>query len=462
MLVFHGIDGTTSKMISKTKLPGNNLRRHFSNRRNVVLAILYLLLFAGSVFRVLYIVEYNPMDQIWSDPKRHWIQGTQVTLDDPMTLTDPILYQVYIAVFAKLSLQIKPLTAFYTIVLALIMPWTWYRFFRELQPSKATAVTGWVALTWLPSWLGIYGYFMQETLMLPMLGLALWMTWRAKRKQTTNAFLIMVLAWTLAGLTRGICIPMAAVATIWIWAAQDNKLKNVVYGLVLLTFILGPLTYRGYEKMGMFAPHGLGYLNMIYAQSGKREVKVRYVRDEAWWEYGFASPSMGIKPLAPISDWSSQRSGLSWNEIRIDHANEDWRRALDNQEMTLDKYLWITKENLIFLFFGESWPDTNRERAIAEVNYQMRWVWAPLIIITFMLLGVFWRSQKQHLLLPSIIVTWLLIQGFIPLVPNEGRYRKPLEGLLIAQLVLMAGTNRQGAQQRFKHDSTVWANQQTL
>ena len=37
--------------------------------------------------------------------------------------------------------------------------------------------------------------------------------------------------------------------------------------------------------------------------------------------------------------------------------------------------------------------------------------------------------------LPAMLVTWFLVQGLFPLSVNEGRYRKPFEGLLIAQLL---------------------------
>ena len=42
-------------------------------------------------------------------------------------------------------------------------------------------------------------------------------------------------------------------------------------------------------------------------------------------------------------------------------------------------------------------------------------------------------------MLPSLILAWFVVQGLIPIVPAEGRYRKPLEGLLVAQFVLIFG-----------------------
>ena len=89
--------------------------------------ILILFLIAGSLYRIMYIIDYNPMIHIWSDPQRHWEQGVDVLRDDPMTLIDPVMYQLYISVFAKLTYRDYALTAYYTILLALLAPWAWYR-----------------------------------------------------------------------------------------------------------------------------------------------------------------------------------------------------------------------------------------------------------------------------------------------------------------------------------------------
>ncbi len=47
-------------------------------------------------------------------------------------------------------------------------------------------------------------YFMQETLFLPLLGVALFLTWRCKRKQTIVTFITMIVIWITVGLTHGI------------------------------------------------------------------------------------------------------------------------------------------------------------------------------------------------------------------------------------------------------------------
>jgi hypothetical protein len=426
--------------VKKRGINVNLFRTIVANRRAVLLWAMYVLIMIGALHRVFYLTEHNPLNHIWSDPERHWVQGIDTERDDPLTMTDPVMYQLYIAALSKLTFKDPALVAFYTILLSLLTPWAWYKFFRELQPSREVAIGGSLVLVWLPSWLSIYTYFMQETLMLSLLGIALWMTWRCKRKQTLNSFLIMVFVWALAGLTRGICIPMAAVATTWLWIIQAHKPGKAIYSIVILSLILGPLSYRSMQRMGIWAPHGVGQMNVIYAKSGKQEIKMTYRRQGAIWYFGFGSPSTGIAPFEPFSDWRTQRSGKVFATVDIDKGYEDWKRNLEYNRLTFSKYLWITKENLIFLFFGESWPDSDRSYVLGNLNYQMRWIWAPLTIVLIVATALIWRSQKRYLLLPSIIVAWLIVQGFLPLAVNEGRYRKPLEGLLIAQAVLLIGT----------------------
>jgi hypothetical protein len=41
-----------------------------------------------------------------------------------------------------------------------------------------------------------------------------------------------------------------------------------------------------------------------------------------------------------------------------------------------------------------------------------------------------------------VIATGLFFQGWMLLVPNEGRYRKPFEGLLVCQVLLLLDLRR--------------------
>ncbi|WP_081848235.1 hypothetical protein [Microbulbifer sp. HZ11] len=424
------------------------LRVSRADGRWLAYAGLYFLIALGIWLRIDHVFTYNPIDYIWSDPQRHWEQGTETLRADPMTLTDPVMYQLYIGVLAKLTLKEPLLIAFYTALLACLTPWIWYRFARELLPSRLQATVVWAAISLLPSWIGIYGYFMQETLLLPLLGAALYASWRCRRKQTLASFMLMVVLWTLAGLTRGIAIPLAAVVTTWLWLVQPQKIAKAGFSLLVLTLLMGPLAYRSHAVMNMVSPHGIGQLVALYLRSGKREIHVHYLREDgAQWNYWFGSPSTGEKPLAPLSDWTTTREGAVHARIEIANGVEDWSNALNRYPLTPERYFHLASENLIYLLFGSSWPDNNRERPIELLNHHIRWLWAPLFFLLMVGTLLCWRRLQGVRLFTVLVATWFLVQGVLPIAVNEGRYRKPLEGFLLVQAVVLAGALRRSRDQ---------------
>jgi hypothetical protein len=149
-----------------------------------------------------------------------------------------------------------------------------------------------------------------------------------------------------------------------------------------------------------------------------------------------------LEPLAPLSDWKTQREGTVEIAIDINDGAASWKKAKALWPFDLNRYLWTTRENLVFLFFGPSWPDDNRARLLDKINYQLRWTWAPLTLAVCIWTGFARRNRNIDMLLPALMLTWLVTQGLLPLAPTEGRYRKPLEGLLLAQLVVLIGTKR--------------------
>ncbi|HEY6527156.1 MAG TPA: glycosyltransferase family 39 protein [Cellvibrionaceae bacterium] len=398
----------------------------------------YFIVLLAALLRIEYIIQYNPMHEIWSDPARHWEQGIDTLRFDPMSMTDPILYQLYIGMLGKLTLKIPGLVAFYTSILAIIGPWLWYRFLRELLPSKFQALLGWALISIIPSWISIYGYFMQETLLIPLLGASLYATWRARRKQDVASFAWMIVFWSLAGLTRGVAIPMAAVAGIWVWTEQGQKVRKAVVSLLILGLILGPLTYRAYRIVHVFAPSGMALMNQVYARSGKKWIEMTYDREGAVWGYGFGSPATGSKPFAPFSDWTTQREGPVTAFVDLDEGTRDWDALFEREAMTWGKYSWILKENIIFLLQSESWPDSNTERLIGLINNITRWIWPPLLIIAIIWTALVARRMKGAWLFPSMIIAWFFVQAVLPISVNEGRYRKPFEGLIVVYLILLA------------------------
>lgn len=415
---------------------------HLPRRTRMWHGVLLLSIIAASVYRVWLIFRFNPVDHIWSDPQRHWEQGIDTLRSDPMSMIDPVLYQLYIGMLAKLTLKNPLLVAYWTSLLSVIGPWLWYRFLREMLPpttGRAWSLAGWALFAALPSWSAIYSYFMQETLMLPLLGAALWATWRCRRKRDLASFMVAVIVWTLAGLTRGICIPLAAVAMTWLWLAQPGKGRRTAAALAFLVGILGPLTLRAYQMTGLLAPNGIGTMVQLYSRAGTEGFNIGFTRQGARWEYGFASPAVLKPPFAPFSDWRTSRQGYARFDIDLDAGPRDWDAAKAGIPWDMATATRLTAENLILLFFSESWPDTNTERDIGKINYWLRWIWAPLTLIVVIMTVRNWRRQRERLL-PTLILTWLIVQGLFPLAVNEGRYRKPFEGLILAQAVLLAAS----------------------
>lgn len=408
--------------------------------RNVLFALFSLLILLGGLVRVAHVVAHNPVDDIRSDPKRHWEQGIDALRADPMSLIDPVGYQLWVGVLGKLTLKDRHLVAFYTALLSLVTPWIWYRAFREIQPDKLAALGGWAALSILPSWITIYGFFMQETLLLPLLGAALWATWRARRKRDVASFVVLTLAWTLAGLTRGVVIPMAALAAVTVVCLQREPWKAGAVATLVLALVLGPLTYRGYVGLGTFAPSGSGRLAALYARSGKEALRISYERRGETWAYWFRSPATGDAPFAPFSAWKTNRTGVAEVHVDLDAGERDWRRAAAAYPLSVGRYLSLTGENAAHLFFGTSWPDRVRGRTLHDLGRHLRWLWAPLALVVAVWTVASWRRLRGERLLPMLLATWVVVQTLVPISVNEGRYRKPGEGLLIAQVVLLVGS----------------------
>lgn len=411
-------------------------------RTRLLHGLLLASLIAACVYRVWLIFRFNPVDHIWSDPQRHWEQGINALRSDPMAMIDPVMYQLYIGMLGKLTLKNPLLVAYWTSILSLAGPWLWYRFLRELLPGAAKrtwALAGWAIFAALPSWSAIYSYFMQETLMIPLLGGALWATWRCRRKGDVGSFLVAVVIWIIVGLTRGICIPLAAVAMTWLWLVQGGKLPRAAWSLVMLVAVLGPLTIRAYQMTGLIAPNGIGTMVQLYSRSGAQGYQIGFTRQGAHWEYGFTSPAVLKPPFAPFSDWQSSRQGIVRFDIDLDAGSRDWEAASARIQWDADTAVRLTGDNLILLFFSESWPDTNLERDIGKINYWLRWLWAPLGLVVLVLTVVLWRHQRERML-PVLILAWFVVQGVFPLAVNEGRYRKPFEGLILAQGLLLAAT----------------------
>src|SRR4051812_26292719 len=142
---------------------------------------------AGCICRIIVAFQHGPMEMLATDPGRYWAHIRDPLVFSPLAAIDPIGYQVWLSAVAKLTIGDPIAMSCYTAALSVLTPWIWYRVAREILPEKENAQWCWLLLCWLPSWIAIFGYVMPETLLLPLLGGALWALWRAARQRTIAA-----------------------------------------------------------------------------------------------------------------------------------------------------------------------------------------------------------------------------------------------------------------------------------
>ncbi|MBV9949651.1 MAG: hypothetical protein JOZ69_22610 [Myxococcales bacterium] len=405
--------------------------------RRAAIVALYALVAVGCAVRIAHVFRHNPIDHLFSDPARHWTHAKETLAPGPWAVIDPPLYQVWLSIVQKWSLGIPLLVGAIHAALSVVTPWLWYRFFRETLASRTLALAGWAAIAWLPSWIGIYDYFMTETLLLPLLGASLWQTARAMRLRSVPAFSGMVALWLLTTLTRAIAAPFAALLAIWTWVGLPRRTAAAGWATLIVVAVTLPLAVRNQDMVGLWSPLGTGWPNQIYAASGKGSMEVHLTRDGANWVYGFGSPSMNTKPLAPVSDWEAVRPGSVVVHADLRKGAEDWRAAYEQTAATGWACLRLRLENFAFVMLGTSWPDNNEEDTVAAIANAMRWLWLPLTAAV--LAAMAWRRDitRSRPLVPLVLLVWFVFQAFSLVAVNEGRYRKPLEGLLIAEVLVL-------------------------
>jgi hypothetical protein len=177
-------------------------------------------------------------------------------------------------------------------------------------------------------------------------------------------------------------------------------------------------------------------------------------------EMMFSSPSCYIEPLAPLSGWRIHRSKFDDSHATVVvnalYGDRDWKNSYARFNDDRDEWLMQWRENIVLFFFAPSWPETGIGGWDGNLENVARWMWAPLILIVFA--GNFREFVARRLDLIPVAVTLLtLTLAFQNSVLMEGRYRKPVEPLLLLNLVwLVAGA---GAKSRRRNDAQVLASE---
>jgi hypothetical protein len=313
------------------------------------------------------------------------------------------------------------------------MPWLYYRAAREFSIPKEYSLLLWALIAWIPSLFTIYSFFLNETLLITLMGLALWTTGRSIRKRTVGAFLVAVLVWTLAILTKRTCLPVAIILLAYAWWVGTRQLRTVLYAGLLIFALTAPNACRSRSLIGFPAPLGSGVIAALQHKSWATRIQITW--DQVNLEFG--SPSSYIAPLAPLSDWRT-KPGREDSTFAIDvsRANgfRDWKAASDS--ISADPSSWFRRwhENILLFLFAPSWPESNDTFWIGRINLWQKWLWAPLIAAILAGNLVFALRGRFHVvaIATTVLALLLLFQNEYPM---EGRYRKPLEPLILFNIV---------------------------
>lgn len=392
------------------------------------------------VMRLLFPYFNSPLTHLFSDPQRHWNNGLHFLHPDLMGGNDPFLYQAWLAALQWISHGSDPWINLGCALLCVFMPYAWYRALREMLPR--TWAFGGAALIGLwPSTLGIYAYFMNETLLLSLIGAGFWASYRARRKATLPAFALASFIWVCAAFTRTVAVPLALLNVLYLVTMQPEKLRSTLAAITALCVLLVPAAWHSRAGVGFVAPFGNLYLNEIYAASGRRDIAIDA---GAAGSYVFSSPSFYNPSFYPFSDWVSERSGAFDIHVNLTRGRSDWQRELKRASATRTFSRWQQRrDDFVFLLFAQSWPDNDRGSVSGWLSVWNRWLWLPLVVcVAFG--AARGRFQGREWLLPVCGLAVFLILMVQSEGTMEGRFRKPLEPIFLAAAVVMWSRPRCG------------------
>ncbi len=408
--------------------------------------VLTVFIVVASCVRILVCLQHNPINFLQTDPLRHWLNGALFPHGGYWGASDPIGYQFYIFLLRGVTRDNRTLIALACALLSVIMPWTYYRAARSLGFAKVSALWVWLLVAWTPSLFTIYHYIMMETLLLVVDGAAIWATGRYLRKGDIRSFVFSIFWWTLACLTKPTVIPLAGLFVLWSCWKKRPSIRAVAIGALLAVTMLIPQAVRSKFELGFIAPFGNPWLTKIQHRSGAKMTYL-YFRGhghpDVIQHYYFGSPTCFIEPLAPFSTWRIRRA-YEDSSITITanakYGARDWKNAYSGFDTSWDEWLAQWRENIVVFLFAPSWPESVSDQWDSQLCSYTRWMWAPLIALVLIWnISRFFRRRFD--LLPVAVTLFTLFLALQNVATAEGRYRKPLEPLLLMNAVWLISTS---------------------
>ncbi len=383
------------------------------------------------VARLLFPFFDSPLSHLYSDPQRHWDNAEFFLHPTIMGSSDPYLYQVWLFAWRTLANGNAATVLLGCGLLCALMPLGWYRALRELLPQR-WALAGAILIALIPESIEAYAFFMNETLLMTLLGFCFWLTLRAHRKRNLEAYAAACLLWVCAALTRTFAVPMALLCVGWLWCLREQRTEKLAIAIGIAAVLMIPAGLHAQRVLNFFAPFGNLYLNAIYHDSGRHDIAINYGR---YGQYQFGSPSFYNPTYFPFSDWTTDRKGIASIMVDTARGRADWQReharVLSERQFPAGRQRW---EEAQYLLFGEIWPNEGRETIIGEATIWARWLWPPLILFVALACARRWFSGAAWLLpacaMGSLAALLCQSQGVV-----EARFRSPIDAALVAAMI---------------------------
>lgn len=404
--------------------------------------LLLTLFFAVLTVRFLYPFFSDILTDLTGMPGRQWKQAGSFWEPGLMKGVDSFLFQFWLYGWREFTSDHPQLLQLSAAILCAMMPIGWWLFCKEIMPRK-WAICVSIILALCPSFFTIYGFFISETLLMPLLGFAFWLSALCYRKRCYKLFIAAGIIWTLTMLTRYVAMPMAVVTMLVLLI----RIHRPILAMALLALPVCAMLYlsawHGYRTLGFYAPFGVPELNEILARAQTSRLHIQHNYKKSW----FRSPAYEEEPLMPLSRWRiHDLKNPIYVMLHKNRGYEGWKKELKRYPMTLEWYVRQVTNNTVSLLFGSSWPEVwpaawDKKRAQEMrtiINDYLRFIWAPLII--FVMFGsLLYRHPSHFIAYGFILITlgMLLLMTLQYTSVFEGRYRKPIEPMLMISAALI-------------------------
>lgn len=403
--------------------------------------ILRKIFFITLFLRFCYVIYYDPSQQLWSDPLRHWNNGIEFLKFTYNSGLDPKLYQLFLTILRGAFKDDMVLISMVVGLLAVGVAHVWYKVAQELfYPNEKKALIFGIIFSVIPTLLCIFSFFFNETLLVYVIGLGTYLSLKSYREPTNKNFIRSIIVWGLASAAKLTALPMALIAVCFSLRMYEKKVRLFLLAVVILAFFIILCCLQTYKSANIFSPAYTIQMNKIYNKSGYQTIRYEVIFENGGGAvYVWSSGSFYMDFLSPFGKYQTHRkNGVYDFKIDTRNGSKDWNELIEklsNEQSIKDKVMNYY-ENFVFLTLAGSWPDMNQARFYERLNYDLRYMWPPIIVIILLFsFSVKAPSKEIFVVITAYIMLILFITQDVGIM--EARYRKAIEPHLLFSIYII-------------------------